>query len=559
MRKRLNKLGVPIIFLFSLIASYGMYVLAAANSINLAFLVVSILFHYSYIVSRLYNDRKLEKQLRYAKIEISKFKKENGASYHNLNSMFSTKNELSLLNPFWQEYRTSLVEVESLDGSQRKEYYQTADAECYFNFDIMVKKQINNRMYSYMPQLLTGLGILGTFLGLSLGLHNINLASGDIGQLNNLLESLKTSFYTSLFGMTYSITFSLIMNLHFGEIENDIIEIKDQINSVFKMHVTDQVIDEIRIQLKHMQKSTDDMATRVANEMGQGFSRFIDSNNEMMGEMSRLMDDRLGGISNNLSGTFEKTVSESLEKIFSEDFVAQFSTITEDLISASRENLEFMTTFKNETMEIAERTADIKDKYLEMSNIIIEDFETLFNRAKEQIESIQKIHEKTLERQEHLETILQDVYAQLDEIMQSFEKVDTVVESLKTFNSTQETVTRLWDGFKDTFDKMAASVENSVEQYSTSLNKTSDRLVDIINKNISQLHETVNVQLTNLFKDYDSNLTKTIDSFYRALEYMSEKLQEIDDSFINMADKLEQIGENPEVQTGKSIQLTEVR
>ena len=558
MNKGLSKLGVTVILLISFWATYGMLILASDDKINMAFLLISILFHYGYIFSRLYNDRKLKKQLKKANSEITLARKEDRLTYHSLNHLFSNTKELSIVNSYWQEFRSSLVEVENLEG-MKKEYYQTADAECFFNFDNLVKKQINSRMYAYIPQLLTGLGILGTFLGLSLGLNSIDLASGDIGQLNRLLESLKTSFYTSLFGMTYSISFSLIMNLHFGEIENIIVELKDKINGVFRMHVTDQVLDEIRIQLRHMQKSTDDMATRVANEMGEGFNRFIDSNSVMMSEMSKLMDDRLGGISNNLSGSFEKTVSDSMQKVFSEDFVNNFATITEDLINASRENLAFMNTFKNETMEIAERTADIKDKYVEMSNIIIEDFETLFSRTKEQIKNIQEIHEKTLSRQEHLETMMQDGYKQLNGIMESIKKVEPIIDALKTFNSTQETVVELWDGFKDAFDNVSETLEKGINQYTSSMDKTSDRLTDIIRKNISELQETVNVQLSNLFKDYDSNLSNSIQSFYRALEYMTEKLQDIDDSFITMSEKLEDTAAAKEDKHDKQVQLIEAR
>ena len=61
----------------------------------------------------------------------------------------------------------------------------------------------------YTPNLLTSLGILGTFAGIIIGLLDFNVKDID-GSIGPLLEGLKTAFITSLAGMTLAIIFKLI-------------------------------------------------------------------------------------------------------------------------------------------------------------------------------------------------------------------------------------------------------------------------------------------------------------------------------------------------------------
>lgn len=69
-----------------------------------------------------------------------------------------------------------------------------------------------NHFNSNMPGTLTGLGILGTFLGLSMGLSSFSgndlMAVSD--NMGMLLEGMKVAFHTSVYGIFFSLVFSFI-------------------------------------------------------------------------------------------------------------------------------------------------------------------------------------------------------------------------------------------------------------------------------------------------------------------------------------------------------------
>lgn len=93
----------------------------------------------------------------------------------------------------------------------RQGFKNICDIDEYINEDL-IDRIGKNFFNSNMPGTLTGLGILGTFLGLSMGLsafsgENILTISDSMGPL---LEGMKVAFHTSVYGIFFSLVFSFI-------------------------------------------------------------------------------------------------------------------------------------------------------------------------------------------------------------------------------------------------------------------------------------------------------------------------------------------------------------
>ena len=68
---------------------------------------------------------------------------------------------------------------------------------------LFVKYRNRHASSQLLPSILVGVGILGTFTGVFIGLINFNVA--DIkGSVPQLLEGLKIAFFTSIIGLTLS-------------------------------------------------------------------------------------------------------------------------------------------------------------------------------------------------------------------------------------------------------------------------------------------------------------------------------------------------------------------
>lgn len=117
-------------------------------------------------------------------------------------------------------------------GSRRGRHYVNAcDIEEYINEELLDRVGCNF-FNSGISGTMTGLGILGTFIGLSLGLGSFN--GDDIYTISDnvgpLLSGMKVAFHTSVYG----IIFSLIFNFVYRSIMADAYEKLDHFLSIFR-------------------------------------------------------------------------------------------------------------------------------------------------------------------------------------------------------------------------------------------------------------------------------------------------------------------------------------
>ncbi len=89
-----------------------------------------------------------------------------------------------------------------------------SDVEEYINEDVLILESWQG-VISQIPGTLTGLGILGTFVGLIMGLGNLGFGSVDLvlSSVRTLLSGIETAFYTSIAGVILSIAFNLIYQI----------------------------------------------------------------------------------------------------------------------------------------------------------------------------------------------------------------------------------------------------------------------------------------------------------------------------------------------------------
>ena len=118
--------------------------------------------------------------------------------------------EIPIINHYWSEFWETVVISKNRNGEDQ--LFNTLDAEYFFNDENLINNQIDIRYYNTIPSILTGLGILGTFLGLMMGLSQLDLGSSDPDKLREgitgLLGGATIAFSTSVWGIFSSIIFN---------------------------------------------------------------------------------------------------------------------------------------------------------------------------------------------------------------------------------------------------------------------------------------------------------------------------------------------------------------
>lgn len=164
----------------------------------------------------------------------------------------------------------------------------SCDLEEYINEDLLDRVGMNF-FNSGVSGTLTGLGILGTFLGLSMGLGAF---SGDdiftiSDNVDSLLSGMKVAFHTSVYG----IFFSLVFNVVYRSIMSDAYEVLNEFLTVFRQIAQPNAVKEddslatmliYQAGMANSLKQMLDMMKGNATEQTEGVERIVDKFTEQM-------------------------------------------------------------------------------------------------------------------------------------------------------------------------------------------------------------------------------------------------------------------------------------
>lgn len=168
--------------------------------------------------------------------------------------------------------------------------YYRPGIDDYINEELVDSVMHRNEL-NQVPGMLTGLGILGTFIGLSIGLQHFN--TGTTAQMTNSIEPLmngiKVAFHTSIFGLVFSLTFNAIYKRKLFEGESAV----SDFNQAFRKYVLPDTENNGMNQLITLQAeqldSMERMYTRVAEEIGRIVEPQFDRLNRCVAEFETVM------------------------------------------------------------------------------------------------------------------------------------------------------------------------------------------------------------------------------------------------------------------------------
>jgi len=138
----------------------------------------------------------------------------------------------------WHEFEESLVKERKEDGEV--EYRNTHEAQTFFNVDSVISSSrawlFNFRMGTFgsIPNILTGLGIVGTFYGILSGIPE-DVATDAISKgIPRFLVGMKGAFLASISGMVFALIFTLIEKYLMDVMESQCRRLSERLDTIFR-------------------------------------------------------------------------------------------------------------------------------------------------------------------------------------------------------------------------------------------------------------------------------------------------------------------------------------
>ena len=153
--------------------------------------------------------------------------------------------------------------------SQRESGQILSDIEDYFNEDVLAMRSWQS-VVTQIPGTLTGLGILGTFLGLIIGIRGISFSSVDAAlvSVQTLLNGIQIAFYTSIAGVILSLVFNIIYRITWNVMLRNMGLFVDEFHKNVIPSASEQILYRERKEMKQLA----DLLERIPKTVGSAAS-----------------------------------------------------------------------------------------------------------------------------------------------------------------------------------------------------------------------------------------------------------------------------------------------
>lgn len=335
------------------------------------------------------------------------------------------------------------------------------------------------RWIESLPTLISSLGVLGTFAGITLGLINFDPQDLD-ASIPLLLSGLKTAFFTSLTGMIGSIILSKLVNSGFDKKDGGVSDINQAAGlisqSISNMEQTsDQKLEEISSRLKNF--------TEAQNNYLSTISKFMESQNKTT-----------------------ETIANSIQS-FTRD-----TEIIKTFLSENLGSIKDSSSYLTHLGEIKKAVDGISDKADSTLSKMSEIKDAIVGSADKVRTSVDNT-EKSIVGQMVSEAALFEVHlGKMDEINNT---VDTKLDSLTiSLGNVEEKAISQAESMRSINENVAEIVESSTGTYTTQAEIIEEikKLSPVIRDEVTEIEEKMketNILLTDKFNEFSELLRKS--------------------------------------------------
>ena len=405
-------------------------------------------------------------------------------------------------------------------------------AEEYFNSSELARARgINLKHINAAPGVLSGLGVLGTFVGLTFSVATFDSSDSTaiMASIKTLLGGMGTAFVTSLLGMALSAIYIYIQKRFYNDYDNAIAALVRQLD--LKYHISaDEIIiaenekknREILTRLAAIEKSKEvneklnaiQEALTIHDEDGTSISAGTMMLNlyEESEKQSQALESFTTDLSNELNASLGKTMDSSIVPLIVN--LEKSHDVMNTKIDELSHNIQ-----SPATDFVATAVGELKSSMLTMTN------EFRDSISKQTITQIEALADNLTKSSELLNTLPKTMQLMADRVTSSFNEVNQIVGGIQAnvakqqsdiIENTKIANDQLTNDFQEKFNEMA-SLQQSV------LTKMSDHLDATMQTVMTQLEKTVgglNEQQTSLSDTH----TRTIREIERLLQGFAQSV-----------------------------------
>jgi hypothetical protein len=404
---------------------------------------------------------------------------------------------------------------------------------------IKYNKLDNKEKRNFYINLLPILGVIGTFLGICLGLANFDSTEIE-SSVPQLLQGLKTAFWTSFIGTSWAV----FLNIRYSSKDKEENDEEEEI-SLLKLQIEElQKLNGNFYNLAEENKKEKDSLYQINKEILDG----IKANNIMQEQLSQIED--LKAIKQELillnqkQDTRDEILNKVLDSLNSSKLILEDINSLKEILNTIVENQNTRDEYLNKILDNMNSSKSILENILSFKEIlnlilekqnnkdepiklILEKFEKLQENSNLQVEVLKKIEDYTFS--------LDDIYNSLVDLIEKADAQISQLENLEKLNILEEIKNNIDSQLEDisvTNSNISTKLD-SLEKYDSNIFANSSKSLDFI----SSIHTKVE-EYKNIFSNFMDNSTRENSELILAFkEFSNYMLEENSKAFIEALNK----------------------
>lgn len=383
----------------------------------------------------------------------------------------------------WREFDESLV-----SPSDQKQLFNTLDAEHFFNSRTLASGLTASRLLAAAPSFLVAIGVLGTFVGLTVGLEGLVGTSDEIdalkGGINKLIAGAAVAFMTSVWGVAFSLALNFIEKMFERNALNRIQTLQHDIDFLYPRIPAEQSLVHIAEYGRESKEALQELHERIGDRL-----------QETLNGMSEAMQQALTDALNNIMGPAIQTLVNSTSQQSSQVMEKLVGNFMEGMTSVGREQGGLM----------QQAAADVNAAVGSMTERLNQLFSTLTDQQTRQLESakvqssqfeaqLERLSTSAEQRQQQLESrfseLLGGLTGQLDSQLGSAQLRDEARQSM----------------FERLLGESSAAQAALLEKFSSSTQAQMQAMTEAGNERHNNLEKVFSRLMMNLNTQLDSQM-----------------------------------------------------
>ena len=400
-----------------------------------------------------------------------------------------------LIKGIWRKYQRTLISIPGKDGLEK---YSTVESESYFSVAAFTEG-MKGGLWSGLAGTFTGIGILGTFIGLTIGLAGVDTSSTGAlsSSISGLLGGMSTAFVTSIFGIVSAIIFGVWHSQNMKRFGDAVSRFTDALDQVFiRKSVEEILLEELaesRAQRAAMEQLSTDMAISICDHLPDVLDQLAE---KMDSAMKGNLDTMLVGLSERQDKQTEQLmqISSNTRSLVSGGFDQLGDVLKKGVGQGAEELGNSLKNLSSDIASLAEGIRDILDRSTKASSEANQKTLDALNEA------ISKMNE-TMEGMANKQT---------EETDKNIQRMTALMEEMKTT-------------MKDIFDEMAASAK----EQRTEIGKIAKDSADQTKENLGAINASVKElmaeiadqmqQMQSMVYTHEKHMQETLDQMRQAV------------------------------------------